>query len=276
MPFVEMYAVSFGHRNLNLSPHLNLRGWPDMRQRPAATTDGIGRCPDSGGLSLLLSRRNSQDPTRNSVELFLPQEALPFQTRFSMKVTFDCASYRPLPFPVGTAPVEPAPWAVALFVSGKGFSRRKSAIVTCQFNAYMGGVRINTPNALQRDLQAVMAPLPTDSDARLYTLEHSFGGWRSPEPRYTPGSGSLWISGGLQHHDHRVYSSNALFGPAISPSRGVTAGLTAVRSFRTLGVSLATDNALGHMSVRLRSFSLSLGTALSDSPQSSSEVLPTP
>lgn len=177
------------------------------------------------------------------------------------------------PVPPGVELSVPEPWAVALIVSpGNDLRSAGAVIVTCQFNRQPpGGVRLNTPKdpqgfgGLQADKAAYLESpldydryqggyiaLPGGADGvvppPIFTLEHSFCGWSFAQNGHTPGCGGLSIRRTWRPdvpQDHRVYSNNALTHAAVPATR-----------IGALGVTLATQNGVGRMRVRLRSFEL--------------------
>jgi hypothetical protein len=269
MPFIEKYTVDFS--NGNLQPNVNTLGWPAMTHAPSSPSDFY----DNDGWVLHVTRSNPTDPAvANTIYIPFSAGTISLDTRLLTRVEFDLPWAEPL---AGNSQ-PPSPWAVGLFVSPDTTFNdpNKTANVTCQFN-HANGVRVNTPGGLQGDQSEALDPAPPDytlytqlspspnhpagiPKARL-TLEHSFCGRfdaksnSTMKPPHIVGCGWLTIQTNQGHarSDHRVYSTRNV-GYAQSPRQPADPPPPPILA---LGVTLITQNGVGNLRVRLRSFSLS-------------------
>jgi hypothetical protein len=178
------------------------------------------------------------------------------QSRIRLRVEFDQPHAELLPRPADVDPETWAPesWAVTLNIKTRlpdvNDNPPSWIPVTCQFNRRLSGVRLNTPMSEQRDEAKVMLSLPRmtlSPDAldygslggKRFTLEHTYGGYNIDTLGHSAGCGSLQISG--VGSDQRVFSQT---------------GLAAAPSIGAVGITLATIDGIGRMSVRLRNFSV--------------------
>jgi hypothetical protein len=167
----------------------------------------------------------------------------------------------------------PEPWAVILNVGVNGdFSTATTVFVSCQFHRRgPTGVRLNTPSGLQIDqsdylesplnYKSYQGGLIAPGDDRwiqppLFSFAHSFSGFgaNQDEILHTAGSGFLKLTRiwPPELRDHRIYSTEAL----TDDSANVIASIGAV------GISIITNTGIGQLSVRLRSFSVSINDPL--------------
>ena len=174
----------------------------------------------------------------------------------------------------------PEPWAVVLSISPTSdLSSEYSVHTTCQFHKVFNCVRLNTPSSqgirrLQSDQAAPLESplnyssyrggytvLPNGSEIQteppLFTLSTSFCGWDTIKLGHSVGCGFLKISRSWRPEveDHRVFSNNS-FIPILDPE---TPSRNAIRA---LGISVATQQGIGRMSARIRSFSLSFNNSI--------------
>jgi hypothetical protein len=294
MPAIETYAVRFA--NGNLTPHLNLNGWPEMTN---ATEARAGSSSDAAGRILTCTRKAEEKRVENRVELRPPTGAISLANRLFLRATFDLPGAQR--HDRDHRDVSPEPWAVSLYLRGGGRGRVESQTitVTCQFHRGYNGVRLNTPSpsALQQNPTDQSIPLDSPLDyaryqppelvqvvaglnflipmerffpAPLFTLTHSFCGWGVADHRHNPGSAALSMRDwkGSERKDHRDYSSS-LFSTA-----GDTL-LERISFIEAVGISLVTASGIGDISVRARSFSLSFNHS-AETPDEPVLPVPTP
>lgn len=266
MPPVEIYSVDF--KNGNLSPSTDSRSWGSMKQGGPIPSHPDNKATSDGelkGLRLSVYRAPTSPAgvSASSTVCVVPGAGtLALASRLSMRVEFDLPyaqlAYIPQPSAIGPQPPPtgtdwPTPWAVGLLVkSGDENDTGDPKIpVTCQFNRTVNAVRLNSPKpgSLQND-QAGNLDAPVDyarywtppGNPPRFTMEFAFCGHDAITVGHSVGSGSLAID---TKKDQRVFSSTALS----------TSGQTSIGA---LGVSLVTQSGVGHIMVRLRSFSVSL------------------
>ncbi len=246
MPAIMVYSVDF--RDGNLSPEIDVSGWGAMTQGSSAGAT-VGSSSDSNGLNMSVSRHyNAPQFASHSVFVLLPANSCPVQTRLRLRTQFDRPEAVRLPVPESLDPAttDPEPWAVALNIKLGGLPdvyQEPMMTVTCQFNRDRNGVRLNTPGSLQRDDAKVMLT-PLDYGhfgAKRFVLEHTYCGFNIDTIGHSAGSGALSIAG--LDPDQRVFSNNKL-------SVGQWIG--------ALGISIATIDGIGRLSVHLRKFSVEI------------------
>lgn len=241
MPQEKVYAVDFSQGNL--VPSIDTNGWGAMMvgdSGPGASPVSTG---DPQGLNMSITAAGI--PAAIGAYVVFSNGMLDLATRLVMQVEFDRPNaIAPQPPAAGA----PEPWAVALnlklddedFVAGEPM-----VPVTCQF--VPDGVRLNTPGDLEGHPPTMLiTPLAYEplSPVR-YQLEHHFCG-ASADRGYTIGYGTLSVGPPVKKNDQRVYSSAGLT-PGL-PQAGVGA----------LGVTIVTGRGSGHISARLRSFTVSV------------------
>ena len=267
MPPVLIYSVDFS--NGNLAPSLDIKNWGAMQIGNSGAADMPEKFGDSKGLTLSVFRAPGTPAghdANHSVYVLPGPNALAVATRLLMRVEFD-RPWAQLNY-VALTPTNHqtqdsnttqagSPWAVGIgpkFGTVNDTPADKRIPVTCQFNnATSNGVRLNTPGHLQGDMST---PLDTPLDyanywpanpTNLFTLEQAYCGLKSSAAPagngYAVGSGALTIG---NRHDQRVFSN-----PAFS-------GAGAQTFIDALGVTLVTQQGIGQIQVRLRSFAVSI------------------
>ena len=253
MPTALVYSVDFSHGNL--VPSLDTKGWGAMQ----VGNSGPGFYPehysDAHGLTLSIYRApttpSNQDAS-HTVYVLPGRNVLPVATRLLLHAEFDRPwaqqNYVPLN-PVNHPPSQPNTTPAG--VNDAPSDKRIGA--TCQFNAAVNGVRLNTPDNAQKDPSTPLeSPLDYSkfwpgSANSVFTLEHTFCGVRSAAPPagigYSVGSGALEIG---QNNDQRVFSNEAF------SAAGAQTWIDA------LGIGLATVTGVGQIMIRLRNFSVSI------------------
>ena len=266
MPTVLVYSVDFSHGNL--VPSLDTKGWGAMQIGNSGPAFYPEHFSDAHGLTLSIYRAPTTAPNQDAshtVYVLPGPNVLPVATRLLLHAEFDrpwaqqnYAPLSPVNHPSSQPNTTPAgsPWAVGVGAKFGGVNDApsdKRISATCQFNAAVNGVRLNTPDNAQRD-PATPLESPLDyskfwpgSANSVFTLEHTFCGVRSAAPPagigYSVGSGALEIG---QKNDERVFS-NETFSAA-----GAQTWIDA------LGIGLATVTGVGQIMIRLRNFSVSI------------------
>lgn len=271
MPPVETYAIRFA--NFNLVPHIDLRGWGPMQQGLSPDAQNASNWSDYAGLNLYVERSpTAADVASNSMYLIFRPDRFVLENRFIMRLEFDVPLARG--FPSGMLntwgpPPSIEPWAVGLGVKFGGkndLPTDRKVVVTCQFNSALDGVRLNTPDALQKDKPAVLdSPLDYaryqrgNKSALLdklfppirFVLEHAFAGYNGATIGHTAGSGTLAITerttfwNAATKTDHRVFSNAGLAKPGETET-----------SIGAIGFALVSSAGVGLYTVRVRSFSV--------------------
>ena len=262
MPPVQIYKVDFS--NGNLVPSIDTKNWGAMQLANSGTAYNPESYNDSKGLTLSVYRApgSSSDASHSA---YVHSGALPVATRLLLRAEFDRPWVQPSYVPLSPMNNQTqgsntnqagSPWAIAIgprFGGVNDASTDKRVPVTCQFNTTLNGVRLNTPGHLQGDQSTVLAT-PLDysnywpaNATTLFTLEHAFCGVKSAAAPaglgYSVGSGALKIG---NRSDQRVYSNSGM-SAAGAPT-----------SIDTLGITLVTQQGVGQIMIRLRSFSVSV------------------
>ena len=242
MPIAQVYSVDFS--NGNLAPALDPNGWGPMKLGNSGPVNNPTSAPDPQGLNLSVSAQGS--PAAIGAYVVYGQGVLALESRLLMQVEFDRPNGVPAAPPTAG---NPEPWAVALnvkFGDETFVASEPMVTVTCQFNRQFNGVRLNTPGHLEGDQAAILvSPLDySQLTPGRYVLEHHFCG-KKAAGRYSTGCGFLSVGPPIKKNDQRLYSSSGLSG-------GQQTWIGA------LGVTLVTLTGSGQISVRLRSFAISM------------------
>ena len=267
MPPVLVYSVDFS--NGNLVPSLHANGWGAMKRGNSGAASRPESFADSKGLNLGLYRDAAtpagQDAT-NTVYVVLGANVLPVASRLLLRTEFDQPWARPAYAPLtptnfqtqgSNTTTAGSPWAIALnvkFGTENDAPTDRRITSTCQFNNTTGnGVRLNTPGHAQGDMSTPLdSPLdyanywPANA-TNLFSLESAFCGLKSSPPPagngYCVGNGAMTIG---NRRDQRVQSSVAFSGAGAQTWIGA------------LGVALVTQQGVGQILIRLRTFSVSI------------------
>jgi hypothetical protein len=267
MPPVLIYKVDFS--NGNLAPSLDAHGWGAMQIGSSGAGDKPEKFSDSKGLTLSIYRAPGTPAghdANHSVYVLPGANVLPVATRLLMRAEFDSPWARPNYVQLSPTNYQTqgsnttqagSPWAVGIGPKFGGVNDTpadKRIPVTCQFNnVTTNGVRLNTPGHVQGDMSTpLVSPLdyadfwPANA-TNLFTLEQAYCGLKSSAPPagkgYAVGSGALNIG---SRNDQRVFSNEGFSSPG------------AQTYIDALGVTLVTQQGIGQIIVRLRSFSVSI------------------
>jgi hypothetical protein len=263
MPPVLIYSVDFS--NGNLAPSLDANHWGAMQLGNSGPGDNPEKFSDSKGLTLSVYRAPATPvghDANHSVYVLPGANVLPVATRLLLRAEFDSPWARPNY--VALAPTNyqtqgsntnqaGSPWAVGLGLKFGGVNdvaTDKRIPVTCQFNNVTShGVRLNTPGHLQGDMSTpLVGPLDyadfwPPNATNIFTLEQLYCGFKSSAPPagngYAVGSGALSIG---NRKDQRAFSNKDF--SAAGAQTYVDA----------LGITLVTQQGVGQIIVRLRSF----------------------
>lgn len=266
MPPVLAYRVDFS--NGNLAPSLDTNGWGAMQIGSSGATDKPEKYSDAKGLTLSVYRAPGTPAghdANHSVYVLPAANAVAVATRLLLRAEFDRpwaqTGYVPLTptnnQTVGSNTTQAgSPWAVGLglkFGSVNDAPADKRIPVTCQFNATINGVRLNTPGHVQGDISTPLdSPLDYSNywpanPTNLFSMEHAYCGLKSTAPPagkgYVVGCGGLHIG---NRSDQRVFSNEGFSAP------GAQTWIDA------LGITLVTQAGIGQIQIRLRSFSVSI------------------
>lgn len=280
--FNTIYTVDF--KDGNLTPSFDSYGWGDMRVTPplAAPNNSKTFHYPNGGLQLEVTRaktpNNDAPPARCALYVLTPN--LTQNSRIRTRIEFDMptaagfnsagelVALEPIGPPPAEVPTRPEPWAVVLSVSPRPDVAGPMVFVTCQFNKLLtpgGGVRLNTPFALQTDKGPPLVwplsygamtgyglkPIP-------FTLEHDFCGWNAVDLDHIVGSGHLateqfdtiGLPGGPRQ-DWRVYSSDVFnTQPSQNPAPiGALAATLAITGMGAVGITFHRFTVLQNLSL---------------------------
>lgn len=294
MPFKKIYAVKFWDGNPNLHPHVNERGWSDMK---LGQSNAQGEWyPDASGMTFRATRGPSVSPNpppaRNQVFVKMPYGGIPLKTLIRLQLTFDTPlgegfapdeTLHPTSYPFNPDLSQPESWAIGLNVSPYGdlSSDFANVNVTCQFNRSetVGGFMLNTPGSLQGNAGTTLLRRPLDYSRYnpihswpVFILEHFFSGHvgavkcghTPPETKtHTTGSGYLGYYDPLEPthpleptlEDRRSYSSQVFLGTA--PTGPISC----------LGATLVTLQGVGRVSARFRTFTVWISEPLAEGAQ---------